>query len=137
VALRSRRRTMAFRRLLRVRVSRGTTAKDVNSSEDDRRPPSSAVQPDRTDPVTVQRLTWRRSAQAARRAWYEWSAAQPVSRLELYRRYAAAADAEERAAAAFERTVNLAAIPRGTTGAIGSDRQGADSYLLEPTGSDA
>ncbi len=47
-------------------------------------------------------VAWQRAAQTVRRAWNEWSAAAPFDREGLYKRYTAAAAAEERAAAELE-----------------------------------
>lgn len=64
-------------------------------------------------------LAWQRAAQKVRRAWNEWSAADPFDRDGLYKRYTAAAAAEERAAAELEL---LAAHRRGP--AVPSDHAG-------------
>lgn len=67
-------------------------------------------------------LAWRRAAQTVRRAWNEWSAADPFDRDGLYKRYTAAAAAEERAAAELELLVGHphgAAGPGAQAGQVG------------------
>jgi hypothetical protein len=52
---------------------------------------------------TLEWRQWRRCAQGVTRSWNEWLAADRLRSAECYRRYVAALDQEERAAAAFER----------------------------------
>jgi hypothetical protein len=94
--------------------------------------------PDAIDPAegtegSPQWLAWRRAAQKMRRAWNECSAAGPLDREGLYRRYTAAAAAEERAAAELELTLHLVAQVESTAGPGDQDGQVAPSSLVEST----
>jgi hypothetical protein len=97
---------------------------------------SEASGPGEGERRSPQWLAWRRAAQTVRRAWNEWSAADPFDRDGLYSRYTAAAAAEERAAAELELTVHIGA--RAHSAAEPGDHAGqfGRASLVESTEAD-
>ena len=71
--------------------------------------PSDPPGDEETGRISQQSTEWRRCAQKVTRAWNEWLAADRGVRAERWLCYLSALAEEERAAAALERTVNIAA----------------------------